>query len=132
MSMEPTRVRLRTYQKVWVQERVLYQIERVRLPFPISFTQMGVFGAALIAMAVLARLVPSLTAASPVLRYLVIPAAAAWVLTRQRLDGKPLHRWFITMIQYAAGPKQLNRLRPMERTPGRLRPRATVGYRVKG
>lgn len=37
----------RTYVRVWKQEHVIYRIERVPLPFPVSFRQIGVFFASL-------------------------------------------------------------------------------------
>lgn len=118
--METDKIRLRTYKQVWSQERVIYQIERVRLPFPVSFRQAGVFAVALLVMAVVSR-IPPVADLSPVLRYLIIPGVAAWFLTRQRLDGKPPLRWLLSMIRYLLGPKRLNRFRPMPDTPGRLR-----------
>ncbi|HEY3369127.1 MAG TPA: conjugal transfer protein [Symbiobacteriaceae bacterium] len=125
------KVRLRTYRQVWSQERVIYQIERVRLPFPVSFAQAGVFAVAEVVMAVLSRL-PGIGATSPALRYLVIPGAVTWFLTKQRLDGKPPLRWALSMIRYLFSPKRLNRLRPMAEHPEHLRFRDAVGYRLKG
>jgi hypothetical protein len=129
--MELDKVRLRTYRQVWSQEQVIYQIERVRLPFPVSFRQAGVFAAVVAAMAVLSE-VPAMAAISPLLRYVVIPGAVTWFLTKQRLDGKPPLRWLFAMLRYALGPKHLNRLRPMTQQPARLRFGGSIGYRLKG
>lgn len=129
--MEQDKVRLRTYRQVWNQERVIYQIERVRLPFPVSFRQAGVMAAAMASMAALSE-IPLIAQISPVLRYLLIPGAIAWFLTRQRLDGKPPLKWLLSMIRYLFSPKRLNRFRPIPAVPGRLRFRGTLGYRLKG
>jgi len=129
--MELDRVRLRTYRQVWVQERVIYQIERVRLPFPVSFKQAGVFGATLLIMALVSRM-PLISAIPPFARYLGLPALATWFLTKQRLDGKSPLRWLLSMLRYLMSPKRLNRLRPMAPTPRRLRLTGAIGYRVKG
>jgi hypothetical protein len=118
--MEPEKVRLRTYRQVWHQERVLYQIERIRLPFPISFQQAGLFAVTAALMAMLSR-IPLVASVSPLLRYVLLPGVAAWYLTKQRLDGKPPLRWLLTMFRYAVSPKRLNRLRPLPTLPGRLR-----------
>jgi len=127
----PERVRLRTYRQVWQQERVIYQIERVRLPFPVSFRQAGVFAATVLVMAVVSR-IPPLAQASPLLRYVAVPAAVTWFLTRQRLDGKPPLRWLLAMVRYAFSPKRLNRLEPMGQLPARVTLKASIGYRMKG
>lgn len=129
--MEPNNVRLRTYRQVWTQERVIYQVERVRLPFPVSFRQMGVFGATLLAMVGLSE-IPPLALISPVLRYLIIPGAVTWFLTKQRLDGKPPIRWLFSLARFAFAPKRLNRLKPIADTPGHLRFRGAIGHRSKG
>jgi hypothetical protein len=129
--MEIDKVRLRTYRQVWSTERVIYQIERVRLPFPVSFRQAGVFGAAMAVMFLISR-IPLVAALPGLLRYIVIPAAVTWFLTKQRLDGKPPLAWLLTMLKYALSPKRLNRLAPIGETPARLRFREAIGYRAKG
>jgi len=126
--VQENRLRIRTYRQVWHLEQVIYQIERVRLPFPVTFRQVGVFGAALLVMVVVSR-VGVVGALSPVLRYALIPGAVAWYLTSQRLDGKPPHRWIISMVRYWSAPKRLSRLQPMDETQ-RVRLAADVGYRV--
>jgi hypothetical protein len=125
------KIRLFTYRQIWNQDRVIYQIERVRLPFPVTSRQAGIFAAAAAAMALLSR-VPALGAISPVLLYLVVPGAATWFLTQQRLDGKPPLRWLACVLRYAFSPKRLNRLKPVPDTPAHLAFRSAVGYRLKG
>lgn len=129
--MELDRVRLRTYRQVWVQERVIYQIERVRLPFPISFRQVGVFGVTLLFMALVSR-IPLIGQLPPLARYLGIPGLATWFLTKQRLDGKAPLRWLLSMLRFLLSSKRLNRLRPMAPTPRRMRLAGAIGYRLKG
>lgn len=129
--MEIDKVRLRTYRQVWNQERVIYQIERVRLPFPVSFRQAGLFGIAALAMALLSA-IPPIGSASPVLRYLLIPGALTWFLTRQRLDGKPPLRWLLSILRHALSPKRLNRFRPLPGHPNRIRFRGAIAFRMKG
>lgn len=129
--MELDKVRLRTYRQVWDQERVIYRIERVRLPFPVTFRQAGVFAASALAMALLSR-IPLIAAQPALARYVLLPAVITWFLTKQRLDGKPPLLWVLGMVRYALSPKRLRRLAPIERAPARLRMRSSVGYRVKG
>ena len=107
-------MRLRTYRKVWRMDRLIYQIERVRLPFPISFRQMGVFAGTAAAVALLSYL-PPVAAVPPLARYLLVPAAAAWYLTRQTLDGKPPHLWLRSLLRFWLSPKRLHRLEPLPR-----------------
>lgn len=129
--MEMEKVRLRTYRQVWDQERVIYQIERVRLPFPVSFRQAGLFGASVAAMLLISR-IPLVAALPALTRYILLPALITWFLTKQRLDGKPPLLWLFGMLRYALSPKRLNRLRPLAAGGARLRFRGAIGYRMKG
>lgn len=112
--MHEGKLRIRTYRQVWQLEHVIYQVERVRLPFPVTFRQIGVFAVALLLMLALSR-VPPLDRLSPVIRYALVPGLTAWFLTSKRLDGKPPHRWALSMLTYLWGPKLLNRMRPLPR-----------------
>ncbi|MFO7173883.1 MAG: conjugal transfer protein [Bacillota bacterium] len=123
------RLRLRTYRQVWRLEPVIYQIERVRLPFPVSFRQIGIFAAVLLLMAILSP-IPPFSLLPPVVRYGLVPGLAAWFLTSSRLDGKAPHRWALSMVRYALSPRRLNRLQPLT-GPRRLRLEARVSYRVR-
>ncbi len=113
------KVRIRTYRQVWRQEHLIYQIERIRLPFPVSLRQAGVFAATALVMGVVSHL-PGMVRISPAIRYLLVPGLVTWFLTRQRLDGKPPLRWLTSWLEYLVSPRRLNRFRPMAGF-GRLR-----------
>ena len=130
ISVQENRLRIRTYRQVWRLEQVIYQIERVRLPFPVTFRQIGIFLATLLLMVVISR-AAFIGRLSPVLRYALIPAAVAWYMTSQRLDGKPPHRWLFSVLRYWGAPKRLSRLQPMDETE-RVKLAAVVSYRVTG
>ena len=106
-------------------------MERVRLPFPVSFRQLEVFTTALFLMVVISK-VPFVAILSPVVRYLMIPGLIAWYLTKQRLDGKPPLRWLLSWIRFALSPKRLNRLCSVRPTPERMRFKGSIGYRIEG
>lgn len=118
------KVRIRTYRQVWLQETMIYQIERIRLPFPISTRQAGIFALAAVAMVVLSN-VPGVDLIPGLVRYLLIPGAVAWSMTKLRLDGKPPLRWLLTWARYAVEPKRLVRLDPLQ-SPGKVRVRGRV------
>lgn len=126
--MKEERLRLRTYRQVWHLERMVYRIERVPLPFPISATQAGLFAGALVLAALLSRL-PPVEALPLTIRYLAAPLALTWFLTRQSLDGRPPHRWLCTMAVYLAEPKRLGRLQPLPPS-RRVQARVAVAWRA--
>jgi len=110
--MESGMIRLRTYRQVWRLERVIYQVERVRLPFPVTFRQIGIFVFALLLMVPVSRL-PGLNRLPGLVIFGLVPALAAWYLTSQTLDGKPPHRWLLSMLLFGLSPKRLNRFSAM-------------------
>jgi hypothetical protein len=108
-------VRLRTYRQVWLQEKVIYQVERIRLPFPISLRQASLFALFALILGLVGGFLP------PLLRFLLLPGLLTWFLTRQRLDGKPPLLWLRSLLRYLFAPKQLRRLAPLPSTPAKLR-----------
>lgn len=128
--MDGGKVRLRTYRQVWIQEQVIYQVERVRLPFPVTLTQLLCFGAGVVVMVILGQVLP-LGRIPWLVRFVAAPAALAWFLTQHRLDGKPPHRWLLSWVLFLLGPKRLNRLRSL--TPGgRVRFSGKIEARSRG
>jgi hypothetical protein len=123
-------VRIRTYRQVWLQEKVIYQVERVRLPFPISLRQASLFALFAVSLGLLGSIVPGLL--PPLLRYLLLPGALTWFLTRSRLDGKPPLLWLRSFLRFLCAPKRLRRLDPVPNLPGRLHYGPSIRTRLKG
>lgn len=88
---------IRSFHLVFRLERRLHRIDRWRLPFPhgVPVAALG-HAAAVLALIVALGQLPGLGAAigalpAPV-AYVLIPTAAATLLTRLRIDGRPAHR----------------------------------------
>ena len=124
------KIRIHTYRQVWCQEHMIYQIEGVRLPFPLSLRQGGTFGALVIFMAILSR-IPGAELIPAAIRYLLVPGLLTWFLTKQKLDGKPPLKWLASWIVYLFSLKRLNRLQPLERK-GRFHFSEQVAGRRRG
>jgi len=124
------KIRILTYRQVWRQEHLIYQIERFRLPFPVSLRQAGIFSAGILVMAFLGVL-PAISHIPAVIRYFLVPGLFAWFMTKQRLDGKLPHRWLLSWLRYLVAPKRLNRFRPIEKQ-GDMKLTGWDYYRQKG
>lgn len=124
------RLRLSTYRQVWQLERVIYKIEGVRLPVAVTFRQVGLFLAAVLAMVTASR-IPAVTVLPSTVRYVLIPSLITWYLTKQSLDGKPPHLWLRSVIRYWFGPRRLHRLRPAGSARSRVRLMASVFVRLR-
>ncbi|HEY3367296.1 MAG TPA: TcpE family conjugal transfer membrane protein [Symbiobacteriaceae bacterium] len=110
---------------MWTLERVIYKIEGVRLPIAVTFRQVGLFLSAVAGMAVLSR-IPIVVRLPATVRYVLAPSLITWYLTKQSLDGKPPHRWLLSLVRYWLGPQRLLNFRPRPPMPRRLRFTAAV------
>jgi len=109
---------------------MIYQIEGLRLPFPLSLRQGGTFAVLVLCMAVLSK-IPGIEQVPAAFRYILVPGAATWFLTRQKLDGKPPLKWLASWLAYFFSVKHLNRFQTYERS-GKYRFREQVAGRRRG
>ena len=108
------KLRIHTYRQVWRQEHMIYQIEGVRLPFPLSLRQGGTFGVLVVCLAILSR-IPGVELIPAAIRYILIPGALTWFLTKQKLDGKPPLKWLASWLVYLFSVKRLNRFQTLKK-----------------
>jgi hypothetical protein len=96
------RLEVRSFRAVFDLERRIHQIDRWRIPLPygLPLRSLGYALATLVALLVTARLplVGNVVAALPVpVRLVLLPAGAAYLLTRVSVDGRSAHvaglRW---------------------------------------
>lgn len=128
MSNSTENIILRSYNRVWRIERVIYRLEKIRLPFPVSFRQIGFF---LIAWFLMKKLsgIEWIAQQSFVLRLILIPGAFAWFMTKYQFDGKPPHLFFWSLITYYFEPHKLARYRPVNKMPARFIYKDVLAFR---
>jgi len=107
--MEDRPIIIPTYKRVWKIERVMYKIDRIKLIRPVSYWQLGYFVLALIFIAAtgIFNFLPVMV------RYLLLPIAVSFYLSKAKHDGKAPHRWIITYVKYLTAPKVFNRYKPI-------------------
>ena len=84
--------KIRSYTSIWNVEKVLYAINDVNLPFPVTFTQITWF--------VLTEFIIILFADVPPLSMIV-----TWFMSQKTFDGKKPYSYIKTMVLYALRPK---------------------------
>lgn len=105
---QPAGLEIRSFHVVFRIERRIHRIDRWRLPFPhgVPVMAVGHAAAALLAIIALGRL-PGLGAAIAALpapvAYVVAPAAAAVLLGRLRIDGRPAHSHLLARLAACRG-----------------------------
>ena len=86
-------------------EKVLYAINAVNLPFPVTFTQItwGVLTEFIIIL--FADVPPLSMIEGAFLKYFGIPVALTWFMSQKTFDGKKPYSYIKTMVLYALRPK---------------------------
>jgi hypothetical protein len=101
----------KTYKRVWRLERFFYNIERFKLPRPVTFSQLGYFFVGLVIVFIIQGVAPFLLAWMPssLIRYLGLPFILSWYLSKKKHDGKAPHKWLWVQFKYHFSPKYITR-----------------------
>jgi hypothetical protein len=92
--------KIRSYTSIWSVEKVLYAINDLQLPFPITFTQMTWFVVSLLVVILFGNLPPLSLIDGALLKYLGIPAALTWFMSQKTFDGKKPYGFLKSIITY--------------------------------
>ncbi len=98
--------KIRSYTSIWSVEKVLYSINDLKLPFPISFTQMTWFVLSLFVMILLGNLPPFSLIEGAFLKYLGIPVGLTWFMSQKTFDGKRPFSFLTSVITFVFRPKR--------------------------
>ena len=96
--------KVRSYTKIWGVEKVLYGINDVQLPFPVTFSQMAWFGVSFLIIAIF-RNVPPLSYIPTLVKHVIIPVALAWGMSQKTFDGKKPFAFVRSVVLYLMRPK---------------------------
>ena len=103
---------IRSFRSVFELERRIHKIDRYRIPLPygLPLRSLGFGAGALLVLLVLDG-VPVLGGAlrelPPPARFVLLPAAAAYVLGRLKLDGRPIHQAIGPLAGFALSAKRV-------------------------
>lgn len=97
--------KIRSYTSIWSVEKVLYAINDVNLPFPVTFTQMTWFIVALFLVMLLGDVPPLSFIDGAFLKHLGIPAAITWFMSQKTFDNKRPLGFLRSVITYFAAQK---------------------------
>ncbi|MFD1485982.1 conjugal transfer protein [Lacticaseibacillus baoqingensis] len=106
--------KVRSYTSIWSVEKVLYAINDLQLPFPITFTQMTWFIVSLFAVMLLGDLPPLSFIDGAFLKYVGIPAGLTWFMSQKTFDNKKPMGFLRSVINYAITPKLIYAGKPVK------------------
>lgn len=92
--------KIRSYTSIWSVEKVIYAINDLQLPFPITFTQMAWFVVSLLAVILFASIPPFSLIDGALLKYFGIPAGIAWFMSQKTFDGKKPYGFLKSVTTY--------------------------------
>lgn len=121
--------RMRTYTSVWKVPKMLYGIQDIVFPMPISYRQIGFFIGGVGLMWGLNPFPPFSVIDLPLVEYLVIPGFISWFFTKQLLDGKAPHWFIMGWIAFQLSPHEHNRYKEIAKPKKPYQYSSTIGYR---
>lgn len=96
--------KIRSYTSIWNVEKVIYAINDLKLPFPITFNQMTWFVLSLFLVIFLASVPPLSFIEGALLKYLGIPGFTAWFMSQKSFDGKKPVGFIRSIYRYYSSP----------------------------
>lgn len=97
--------KLKSYTRIWSVEKVIYAINDFRLPFPVTFNQMTWFVLSLLVVMLLGNLPPLSLIDGALLKYVGIPVALTWFMSKKSFDGKKPYGFLKSVVTYYFRPK---------------------------
>ncbi len=97
--------KIKSYTSIWSVEKVIYAINDFQLPFPVTFSQMAWFVMALFVIILFGHVPPFSLIQGAFLKYLGIPAAVTWFMSKKTFDGKRPYGFMKSVILYVLRPK---------------------------
>ncbi|EOI55473.1 conjugal transfer protein [Enterococcus gilvus] len=96
---------IKSYTSIWNVEKVIYAINDLKLPFPITFNQMTWFILSLFTVILLSNVPPLSFIDGALLKYLGIPGFIAWFMSQKSFDGKKPVGFLRSIYRYYSKPK---------------------------
>ena len=97
--------KIKSYTSIWSVEKVIYAINDLQLPSPVTFTQMTWFVVSLFLVILFGNLPPLSMIDGALLKYVGIPVGLTWFMSQKTFDGKKPYGFLKSIITYMVKPK---------------------------
>lgn len=118
--------KIRSYSSIWSVEKVIYAINDLQLPFPVTFTQMTWFILSLFFMILFGNLPPLSMIEGALLKYLGVPIGITWFMCKKTFDGKKPMGFLKSVISYLIRSKVTYAGKPVKLKNQRIKEMITV------
>lgn len=106
--------KVKSYTSIWSVEKVIYAINDLPLPFPITFTQMTWFIFSLLFIVMFSTIPPLSFIDGALLKYLGLPIFFTWFMSKKTFDGKKPFGFLKSVITYAIRSKHTYAGKPVK------------------
>ncbi|ELC8333337.1 TcpE family conjugal transfer membrane protein [Clostridium perfringens] len=96
--MEEERKILRSYNKLKNFEIKIYRLGNTTIPFPLPITTTVYFLAALTLVAIIDATIG--IHINFIYKYVALPLGIAYIAKNKKIDGKPMHKYLLRLIQF--------------------------------
>lgn len=97
--------KVKSYTGIWSVEKVIYSIQDIPLPFPLTVTQIGWGLATLMFMFVFGNLPILNLIDNALIKYIAIPIGITYFMSQRTFDGKRPYSFLKSMMLYLIQPK---------------------------
>ncbi|EPM6849799.1 conjugal transfer protein [Enterococcus faecalis] len=106
--------KIKSYTSIWNVEKVIYAINDLQLPFPITFTQMTWFVVSILFVILFSNIPPLSFIDGAFLKYLGLPVAITWFMSQKTFDGKKPYGFLKSILTYFFRPKLTYSYKPIK------------------
>jgi hypothetical protein len=106
--------KIKSYTSIWSVEKVIYAINDLQLPFPITLTQMTWFVLSVLFVILFGKVPPLSFISGAFLKYLGIPVAFTWFMSQKTFDGKRPYGFLKSILSYLIRPKLTYAYKPIK------------------
>lgn len=118
--------KIKSYTSIWSVEKVIYAINDLQLPFPITFTQMTWFVLSVLFVMMFSKIPPLSFINGAFLKYLGIPVAFTWIMSQKTFDGKKPYGFLKSILSYLVRPKLTYAYKPVKLKKQKLNAALTI------
>lgn len=118
--------KIKSYTSIWNVEKVIYAINDLQLPFPITFTQMTWFVVSILFVILFSNIPPLSFIDGVFLKYLGLPVAITWFMSQKTFDGKKPYGFLKSILTYFFRPKLTYSYKPIKLKSQKLNESITV------
>lgn len=118
--------KVKSYTSIWSVEKVIYAINDLQLPFPVTFTQMTWFIFSLFFVMIFSNIPPLSFIDGALLKYLGIPIGFTWFMSKKTFDGKKPIGFLKSVITYLLRSKQTYATKPIKLRKQKIKQAITI------